>query len=228
MDWSSKCVAVIPCLNEAAAIAALVAGVRRHLPQVIVVDDGSSDQTAQLARAAGAEVINQPRTQGKGAALALGWRRAVERGFEWAVNLDGDGQHSPDDLPQFLSAAGAGGVDLVIGNRMSNSGQMPWVRRQVNKWMSRKLSDLAGFWLPDSQCGFRLMRLSAWQTLSLQTTHFEIESEVLLGFAARGFRLEFVPIKTIYKSEQSKIHPVRDTLRWFRWWLRSRRIKSGR
>jgi len=222
MDWSSNCVAVIPCLNEAATIAALVRGVRRHLPEVMVVDDGSTDDTARLAEAAGAVVLQQPRPSGKGAALALGWSLALDAGFDWAVTLDGDGQHSPDDLPALLSAADAGGVDLVIGNRMGDRGQMPWLRRQVNRWMSRRLSELAGFWLPDSQCGFRLMRLSAWSKLQLQTTHFEIESEVLLAFVRHGFVLEFVPVKSIYKQEQSKIHPVRDSLRWFRWWFRAR------
>jgi glycosyltransferase involved in cell wall biosynthesis len=226
VNWPSECVVVIPCLNEGAGISVLVQAVRQHLPEVIVVDDGSSDKTANLAEAAGAEVIRQSRTLGKGAALGAGWRRAKERGFPWALALDGDGQHSPEDIPGLLSMADTGGVDLVVGNRMGDAGRMPWLRRRVNQWMSRRLSEAAGVLLPDSQCGFRLMRLSAWSALALETTHFEIESEVLLGFVAKGFSVRFVPIKVIYLDEQSKIHPVRDSLRWFRWWLRARRTAT--
>jgi len=226
VDWSRSCVAVIPCLDEEAAILEVVRGVKHHLPNVIVVDDGSTDQTGALAAKAGAEVIRQTMTQGKGAALRAGWERARQRGFAWALALDGDGQHAPEDVPALLAAAGAGDVDLVVGNRMTAPGQMPWIRQRVNKWMSRRLSDAAGLWLPDSQCGFRLMRLEAWSALPIETSHFEIESEVLLGFAVRGFAVKFVPVRAIYKSEQSKIHPVRDTLRWFRWWFRARRRVS--
>jgi glycosyltransferase involved in cell wall biosynthesis len=222
VNWLSECVVVIPCLDEGAGIAALVKAVRRHLPEVIVVDDGSSDETAGLAEAAGADVIRLERSLGKGAALGAGWRRAKERGFSWALAMDGDGQHSPDDIPALLSMVGGGGVDLVVGNRMGDAGRMPWLRRRVNQWMSRRLSEVAGVWLPDSQCGFRLMRLSAWSALAIETTHFEIESEVLLGFVAKGFSVKFVPIQVIYRDERSKIHPVRDTVRWFRWWGRVR------
>jgi len=203
-----------------------MAAVRRHLPEVIVVDDGSEDQTVCLAEAAGAEVIRHSHVKGKGAALGEGWRRARERNFSWVLTLDGDGQHSPDDIPALLSAAEKGGVDLVVGNRMADTGRMPWLRRVVNLLMSRMLSNAAGIWLPDSQCGFRLMRLSAWSALALETKHFEIESEVLMGFVARRFSIAFVPVKAIYNNERSKIHPMRDTVRWIRWWLRARRIRK--
>ena len=132
--------------------------------------------------------------------------------------MDGDGQHAVGDIPAFLSAVADGKADLVVGNRMANSDRMPWLRRQVNQWMSRRLSRVAGLALPDSQCGFRLMKLSAWSTLSLQADHFEIESEVLLAFIARGYVVRFVPVQRIYGSERSKINPFRDTWRWFRWW----------
>jgi glycosyltransferase involved in cell wall biosynthesis len=222
MDWPSQCAAVIPCLNEAAAIESLVRQVRALLPGVIVVDDGSTDSTDQLATRAGAEVLRHEITQGKGAALLAGWKRARERGFDWAMTLDGDGQHSPDDIPTYLRCAGQTGAALVVGNRMGDVGHMPWLRRQVNRWMSRRLSRLAGRELPDSQCGFRLVDLRAWSKLDLLTRHFEIESEVLLAFVEAGYPVEFVPIRAIYKSAQSKIHPWRDTVRWFRW-LSSRR-----
>ena len=106
---------------------------------------------------------------------------------------------------------------------MAQAEQMPWLRRFVNRWMSRRLSKAIGKPLPDSQCGFRLMNLRAWSGLAITATHFEIESEVLLAFLAGGYAVEFVPVRVIYKNEQSKIHPWRDTVRWFRWWARARR-----
>ena len=86
--------------------------------------------------------------------------------------------------------------------------------------MSERISTLAGISVPYSQCGFRLMNLEAWNRLQVEASHFEIESEVLLAFARAGWAIEFAPIEVIYKSEQSKIHPVRDTLRWVKWWKR--------
>ncbi|MDB6124415.1 MAG: hypothetical protein JWQ71_3408 [Pedosphaera sp.] len=223
MNWPTECVVVIPCLNEGASISSVVGSVRCQLPNVIVVDDGSTDATVAQARNAGAEVICHEKTRGKGAALNTGWRRAIERNFDWALVMDGDGQHAPEEIPAFLSAAASSKTDLVVGNRMANAESMPWLRRQVNRWMSKRLSRASGICLPDSQCGFRLMRLAAWSMLSIETTHFEIESEILLAFIANGYAVQFVPVKAIYKDELSKIHPLRDTWRWFRWWWRVRR-----
>ena len=112
---------------------------------------------------------------------------------------------------------------MVVGNRMLRSSSMPWLRRQVNRWMSARLSRAAGLELPDSQCGFRLMRLDAWGKLTLLTTHFEVESEVLLRFVAAGEVVRFVPIEVIYRNEASRIRPVVDSVRWVRWfWGNSR------
>src|ERR1044071_9527599 len=98
MNWAAECAVIIPCLNEAATIESLVAAVRAHIPTVIVVDDGSTDQTAALAERAGAEVIHREQNRGKGDALGTGWRRAFDRGFKWSLTMDGDGQHSPSDI----------------------------------------------------------------------------------------------------------------------------------
>ncbi len=211
------CVAVIPCFNESAAIGLVVAAVRVQLPQVLVVDDGSTDGTTSAALAAGAEVLRLPVNQGKGAALQAGLHRAVEMKFAWALLLDGDGQHAPEDIPGFHAAWQADRADLVIGNRMAAPGDMPPLRRLINRVMSGMLSSLSGTRLPDTQCGFRLVRLSAWTGLPLHCARFEVESEMLLAFLAAGRRVEFIPVRSRYKSEQSKIRPVRDTLRWLRW-----------
>ena len=221
MIWTKQCAVVIPCLNEAATIGPLITQIRLLLPIVIVVDDGSTDATAEAATTAGADVIQHGANRGKGTALASGFRRAREGGFRRALMLDGDGQHSPADIPVFLRAADETDAALIVGNRMANSQAMPWLRRAVNRWMSRRLSRRAGRSLPDSQCGFRLIELEAWSRLRLETAHFEIESEMLLAFVAAGLDVKFVPVQVIYKSEQSKIHPVFDSWRWFHWWWES-------
>jgi glycosyltransferase involved in cell wall biosynthesis len=210
-------------LNEASTIADVVVAVRRILPVVIVIDDGSSDETGVAARSAGAEVLRHQARRGKGAALQTGWQCARRHGFEWALTMDGDGQHSAEDIPKFLNVAERSEAELIVGNRMDNPVGMPWLRRSVNRWMSKRISNLANVPLPDSQCGFRLMNLKAWSKLAVTAIHFEIESDVLLGFAGERYAIEFVPIQVIYKAEQSKIHPVRDTIRWIRWWRRVRR-----
>jgi glycosyltransferase involved in cell wall biosynthesis len=214
-------------LNEGAAIGPLVEAVRRHMPQVLVVDDGSSDDTPRIAIQAGAEVLSQTRTQGKGAALQRGWKHVHQRGFAWALTLDGDGQHCPEDIPAFFACGKETSAALVIGNRMSEVSKMPWLRRMTNRWMSQRLSVLTGQALPDTQCGFRLVNLDKCLSLGLRTRHFEIESEVLLGFLAAGHRVEFVGIRTVYKSEHSKINPWKDAFRWWRWWQRACQSCSG-
>lgn len=227
VNWSTQCAAIIPCLNESFAIADVVVAVRQYFPTVFVIDDGSSDDTSSFAKRAGAEVLRHELPCGKGAALQAGWEHARECGFEWALTLDGDGQHSAEDIPTFLKAAALSGAELIVGNRMSHPEGMPWLRKNVNRWISRRISKLAGLELPDSQCGFRLMNLNAWSKCAVTATFFEIESDILLAFAARGYAIEFVPIQVIYKAEQSKIHPMRDTIRWFRWWWRARRQMCG-
>ncbi|MGD0251990.1 MAG: glycosyltransferase family 2 protein [Verrucomicrobiota bacterium] len=218
MFAAKTCAAVIPCFNEARTIAPLVAAVSQYLPSVLVVDDGSTDDTSNLAGGAGAVVVSHQRNLGKGAALRTGLSQALKQGFEWALTLDGDGQHAPEDLPALLRCAGQTGASLVIGSRMHNARAIPWLRRQVNRFMSCQLSRRAGRHLPDTQCGFRLIHLETWASLSLNTEHFEIESEMLLSFLAAEHQVAFVPIQVIGRGRNSHIHPVTDSLRWWKWW----------
>jgi glycosyltransferase involved in cell wall biosynthesis len=218
VNWPLECAAVIPCFNESATLATLVRQVRDWLPEVWVVDDGSTDATAECAEKAGARVLRHVRNRGKGAALRTGLRAAQRRGLDWAISLDGDGQHAPGEIPAFLRCAENTGARLVVGNRMGAASQMPWLRRAANRWMSRQLSRQAGRFLPDTQCGFRLLHLESWARLPLHTEHFEVESETLLAFLAFGHRVEFVPIPVLPSPRPSRIHFLPDTLRWFRWW----------
>ncbi len=219
----AECAAVVPCLNEARTIGGLVTELRAYLPRIYVVDDGSADTTGVEAAQAGATVLRHASPCGKGAALQTGLAQARADGFAWALVLDGDGQHAPADVPTFAAAASRG-ANLIVGNRLHTPAGMPWLRRQVNRWMSTRLSALSGRALPDTQCGYRLLRLGAWAALDLRSRMFEWESESLMAFLRHGARVDFVPIATIYRGERSKISPARDTIRWFRWYLAERRL----
>ena len=226
MNGSELFVAVIPCFNEGTNIHSLIKGVQGYIPKVIVVDDGSTDHTAREAARAGAQVIRNETNLGKGSALRLGLALARELGFHRAFTLDGDGQHAPTDIPVFLRAAEETGAALIVGNRLAQPQGMPWLRLKVNRWMSAQLSRRAGCLLPDSQCGFRLIELNAWSALRLETEHFEIESEMLLAFRRESHGVEFVPIQVTYKNGQSKIDPLLDSWRWFRWWWQTGKAVS--
>jgi glycosyltransferase involved in cell wall biosynthesis len=215
-----NCAAVIPCFNEEKTIATLVSSLLKQLPCVLVVDDGSTDGTARNAETAGAIVIRHGRNRGKGAALQTGLAHLLALGFDRAVTLDGDGQHDPAHLPAFLQRAEETGAPLVIGNRMHEAQAMPWLRRHVNRWMSRRLSRATGCHLPDTQSGFRLLHLQTWASLPLSAQHFEVESEMLMAFLAASHSVEFVPIRVIASGRKSRIHPFTDTIRWWKWWLK--------
>ena len=217
LDWPRCCAVIIPCLNEAATVVEVVRAARQWLSHVIVVDDGSTDATARVAAEAGAEVLRHETRRGKGAALESGFRHARARGFEWVLTLDADGQHDATDIGNFLRAVETTGAPLIVGNRMPGAAAMPWVRRHVNRVMSWCISRRAGAALPDTQCGFRLMRLAEWSALALDARHFVYESELLLAWCRAGHRVGFVPVRVIYEGAASHIAPVRDTLRWLRW-----------
>jgi len=110
---------------------------------------------------------------------------------------------------------------------MHRAEAIPWLRRAVNRWMSQRISRLAGRRLPDSQCGFRLINAQSLSALGLKTDHFEFESEMLLAFVRAGYQVEFVPIEVIGRGQRSHVHPLADTWRWLRWWRRAR-LPSGR
>jgi glycosyltransferase involved in cell wall biosynthesis len=224
----ANCAAVIPCLNESASITALVGGARRRLAAVFVVDDGSADDTARLAAHAGATVLRHEKNFGKGAALQTGLAHAQKSGFEWAVTLDGDGQHAPEDLPALWLLREKTGATLLIGNRMGDAQKMPWLRRSVNRAMSKIISRRAGKNLPDTQSGFRLIHLPTWAALPLHAKRFEVESEMLLAFLAAGERVEFAPVRVRASERGSHIRPLADTLRWLRWWKQFRRAELPR
>jgi glycosyltransferase involved in cell wall biosynthesis len=200
-------VALVPGYNEAPRIGAVIAAAREHLP-VIVVDDGSSDGTADVAREAGATVVEQRPNQGKGAALRAGFRRAIDDGATAILTLDADGQHDPHEIPRFLAAGGTDpSPDLVIGSR--NFRAMPPVRRLSNELGRIAFSWAVGRPIPDNQSGYRLVaRRLAEATLASDEHGFAFEVEQITTCIRMGGTIAWVPIRTIYAGEPSHIRPI--------------------
>lgn len=221
-----KTCAIVPAFMEAQAIADVVRRIRRHVPDVIVVDDGSADRTAAEAAAAGATVLRHEHNRGKGMALNTGFEYALNNGFELIITLDADGQHDPDDIPRFLEAQARDNCPVLVGSRMADTAAMPVIRRLTNRCMSWCLSREMGQFVPDTQCGYRLYRREVLPYAMAESSRFAAESEVLLRLAARGIRISAVPIATIYGGEQSKIRPIRDTFRFLAMIFRFRRWKK--
>lgn len=217
--------AVIPAYQEAAHIAAVVKETKAFCPFVVVVDDGSTDNTAQLAVEAGADnVIKHQKNRGKGVALHTGIDYARQNQFDAVITLDGDGQHAPSDIPAFLSTWERTKVPVLIGNRMANPVGMPWLRRFVNRFMSSLLSHYIRQHVPDTQCGFRLYAKEAFPEASPEEAgRYAAESEVLFQFAKNGIKIGAVPVQSIYGNQISKIRPFYDTFRFFRMIHRKKR-----
>ena len=223
----SKIAAVIPAYHEEKHIGEVVLRTRAQLDHVLVVDDGSTDKTAAHARVAGAEVIVHPENRGKGEAIKTGLHYWLDRRIDFVVILDADGQHRPEEIDRFLRAASSDGAALVIGNRMNDVARMPRVRRMVNRYMSKKISRVCEQQIPDTQCGFRMLHRELIPEILGGTARFDYETEMLIIASRKGFRIESVPISTVYSDEVSSIHPLRDTLRFIKL-MRRYRSFSGR
>jgi glycosyltransferase involved in cell wall biosynthesis len=215
--------AVIPAYHEEKHIGDVVRRTLLQLVNVLVVDDGSTDATADEARKSGADVIVHEQNLGKGESIKSGFRYWLEHGATYVIILDGDGQHLPEEIPRFLSTAASSGAKLLVGSRMNDVREMPLLRRAVNRYMSRKISRACGQEIPDTQCGFRMVQREIIPDLLGGTERFDYETEMLILTSRAGCRIASVAISTVYSDEVSSIHPVRDTLRFFKLMRRYRK-----
>jgi glycosyltransferase involved in cell wall biosynthesis len=231
----SQTAAVIPAYQDEKHIGGIVRRTRERLNQVLVVDDGSSDHTAQRAREAGAQVIVHDQNRGKGEAIKTGlahWLAAAspsgaqpDEEIAWAILLDSDGQHLPEEIDRFLTAAASvTHRTFLLGNRMNNTTEMPFIRRVVNHYMSRQISRLCGQEIPDTQCGFRMLNRQLVPELLGGGDRFDYETEVLIIASRKGYRIESVPITTVYTDQVSKIRPLRDAIRFLKLMWRYREL----
>lgn len=214
---------MIPALNAQETIGRVVAAARRHVPRTIVVDDGSSDGTADAARRAGAEVIRHPSNLGKGAALTTAFetlrkeRRAAGEGraIQTVITIDADGQHDPDDIPAFVDLYRRERPAIIVGSRDRQFAEMWGPRRAMNRFSSAALRFFTGAKLPDSQSGFRLYDAGFLDDLRLSGRRYEAEMEALMQATARRLRVTSVPIRLRVVDGRATSHyrPLRDTFR---------------
>lgn len=215
-----KICVIIPTHNEEKTISSLVKKIIDHFGMdIVVIDDGSTDATAARAQENGAVVLRNNVNLGKGRSLIKGFEYILDRGFDAVITMDGDGQHLPEDIPVFTKSASSSRSGIYIGNRMLKTKNMPYIRIITNKVMSSLISAVAKQRIPDTQCGFRLIRKELLEKISFSTCRYETESELLIKAARLGFIIESVAITTVYENETSHINPIVDTFRFLKFIL---------
>lgn len=207
---SVEVAALIPAFNCAASVGRVVAGALRYLPLVLVVDDGSQDDTTLQARQAGAHVLALPMNRGKGEAVRTGLPWLLVGPWTHILMLDADGQHDPEDIPNFLAQTQE--ADLVLGNRLYDPKSIPAKRFWTNYVGTRALALMTGFPLEDSQCGFRLVRSSLLRRMELIGRRYSVDTEILVRAGRLGARFRHVPVRVIYDGQVSHFRPLMDTV----------------
>ena len=212
-----RCAVIMPTYNNAGTIAKVISDVKEFSDDVIVVNDGSTDETASiLASIEGIKVIDYPNNKGKGYALKLGLSKAYEWGYRYAITIDSDGQHYADDIPVFIEKIEEKPDSLLIGARNLTADNMPSKNTFANKF--------SNFWykvetwqdLSDTQSGFRLYPLEKLQNIRFITRRYEFEVEVIVRAAWRGINVENVPIKVYYPPVEERVshfRPLKDFTR---------------
>ena len=205
---------LIPAYNEAARIGQLVKTIKSSGFLPIVMDDGSSDGTAEKAEVNGAKIIRHRQNLGKGASIKTGFEHMLAEDYDAILIMDGDGQHSPDDIRKFIDLGREHRNIMAIGNRMEDTKNMPLDRKLTNMFMSFIVSLICGQKIPDSQCGFRLINREVVKNIKIESSRFEVESEILVKASRTGTKILSVPIRTLYGKETSQINPFWDACRF--------------
>ena len=211
-----KICAVIPAFNHESTILKVVKKTRHQIDHVVVIDDGSTDNTARLAEDAGAHVIRVSKNRGKGNALSISFRYALANDFDAIITLDADLQHDPSEIPKFIKCYATHKSKLVIGNRLGDKEEIPRIRYAPNRIGTYTFSWLIGQPIEDSQCGFRLYDREVMANIRILNDGFEAEADLLLRAGKRGYKIGFVPVKTIYfsnRQHRSYYRPIKDTFR---------------
>lgn len=210
MKAKEKILALVPAWNEADRIGAVLDALVQEFP-VLVVDDGSADETAAVARRAGCEVIEHVENQGKGVALTTGFKYALEEDYEAVLTIDADGQHDPHEATKFVQAFQQGKGDLIIGRR--DFSKMPFIRRLGNSIGSWLLSRVLHVKIHDNQSGYRLHTRRLLEALDLKRPGFEFEVDVVAQAVVKDLPIAWIEIRTIYSVEKkSYFHPVKDSI----------------
>ncbi|MDR2358868.1 MAG: DUF2062 domain-containing protein [Prevotellaceae bacterium] len=222
MDFKDKlntlrCCVIIPVYNNAGTVAQVIAGAKQYAGTVIVVNDGSTDATAQvLATIPAITVLDYPKNKGKGYALRTGFRYALHNGFRYAITLDGDGQHYPSDIPRFAGAIEKADGALVTGLRKLRQENMPGKNTFANKFSNFWVWVETGKWLDDTQSGFRAYPLEPFAKAKYFTRRYDFELEILVRSAWKNIPIVAIPIRVRYAPKGDRVShfkPVSDFLR---------------
>jgi glycosyltransferase involved in cell wall biosynthesis len=208
--------AVIPCLNCAGTVGDVAAAVAAHVDAVLVVDDGSTDDTSARALAAGAEVLRHPERRGKGCALQSGLEWARARGFTHVFAVDGDGQHLASEMPALLEASLAEPRAIVLGERSREGHDISPMKLFGNRFANRWVEIASGRWFEDTQSGFRLYPVEATLALGGRASHYGWETEVLIRALRSGMPVACRTVKAWYPPADQRIsyyRPWLDTVR---------------
>jgi glycosyltransferase involved in cell wall biosynthesis len=213
MNARQKIAVLIPAYNAAATLHGVIEGIGGYISSIVVVDDGSTDATAETARAAGAHVLRHQINRGKGVALRTGFWFLLQQGYRAIITMDADGQHDPSYIPLFIRAYEEGRGDIVIGSRAGEFHAMSWLRRFWNRLGVKAVSKLIGTPLTDTQSGYRLIKAEVLQGLPLRAAGYEVELELLIKACKRGHRVVEIKVTTHYIDGRPSSHfrPVRDT-----------------
>ena len=214
---------LLPAYNESKTIGQIIQEVPEFANEIVVIDDGSSDETAAITTACGAICLKNVTNRGKGHALRKGFTYALARGYELIFTMDSDGQHQPADMCRFLEHFRDTRPDILIGAREIQDLRtaMPLHRRVNNLLISYVGSKLCGQRVPDFQSGYRLIRAEVLRQVCLKTERYETETELLIKAGRLGFRIESLPIQTRYGDEISHIKPLREIWLFTKLFLRS-------
>jgi len=213
---------VIPAYNAGAKLELVLSKIRAIIPQrqVIVVNDGSTDNTDRVAEQSGVQIFRHAQNRGKGAALKGGFDFALAMPqIQAVISMDADGQHAPEHLPDFIRTFRETSVNLIIGCRQLRWPQMPFFRVCSNRLTSAMVSRRLGVKISDSQSGYRLQTRKLLERVMPLTNGYEMESELLIKAVRAGMVIGFIPIATIYSGEESHIRGARDTWRFIKMWF---------
>ena len=202
-----RVLALLPAYNEEAHLGKVLDEVKQQITDILVVDDGSKDKTAQIAREAGVEVLSRGYNCGKGQSLKDGYSWALEHGFDAVIMLDSDGQHDPACIKDFISKYRETQAPLIIGAR--DYSEIPLRRRIPNKIGKVLFSTAVGRDIPDNQSGYRMLdRMLMKRMLQSEESGYHFEVEMIAICIAEGWQIEWVRIPTIYSDEVSKQNPL--------------------
>ncbi len=209
---------LIPAYRAAKTLSEIIERIKKTLPfaEIIVVNDGSPDDSGKIAHQAGATVLTHEVNKGKGEALRTGFDYVVRKGFDYVITIDADLQHRPEELKSFLEKLVQDRADLIVGTRDFSFKNMPFDRAVTNFVSSVMLTLLSGQRIRDSQSGYRLISCEILKTIKLKCRKYDLESEILIKAGRKGFKIGEVPISTVYEGSRSFINPLVDTGRFIK------------